>query len=235
MTDLTPITYADTAHTSEKFLWPRSEPCHHGKRFRLSAASGQQLPYRHPSEPLFPASELVNTRPKRLRELEQMPNHSPRPVDRPEHPLRWDEECLRYTSQTKINFIIGALRALGMVGFFLGLFVLCASLSLTLFFPSQGINLKEELILDFLTNGAIIGFFYFSGGGVLFIACFLALLQAISLAPCGNLIAAQAWLKYLPTQPRKVLPGRWRMNFLFMSLIVTCKALPRRKVLRNIT
>ncbi|PRY58717.1 hypothetical protein B0H98_1187 [Vreelandella songnenensis] len=168
MTDLTPITYADSAHTSEKFLWPRSETCHHGKRFRLSAASGQQLPYRHPSEPLFPASELVNTRPKRLCELEQMPNHSPRPVDRPEHPLRWDEECLRYTSQTKIYFIIGALRALralGMVGFFLGLFVLCASLSLTLFFPSQGINLKEELILDFLTNGVIIGFFLFLWGG----------------------------------------------------------------------
>ncbi|MBZ5488989.1 hypothetical protein HW452_15805 [Halomonas aquamarina] len=170
MTDLTPIIYTDTAHTSEKFLWSRSEPCHHGKRFRLSATSGQQLPYRHPSEPLFPASELVNTRPRRLRELEQMPNHSPRPVDRPEHPLRWDEECLRYTSQTKINFIIGALRALGMVGFFLGLFVLCASFFLTLFFPSQDINLKEELILDFLTNGAIIGFFLFlwAGGDIIY-------------------------------------------------------------------
>ncbi|RUR52867.1 hypothetical protein [Vreelandella populi] len=118
MTDLTPITYADTAHTSEKFLWQRSEPCHHGKRFRLAAVSGQQLPYRHPSEPLFPARELVDTRPERLHELEQMPNHSPRPLDRPEHPLRWDEECLRYTSQTKIDFFIGVLRALGVVSFF---------------------------------------------------------------------------------------------------------------------
>lgn len=116
MTDLTPITYADTAHTSEKFLWQRSEPCHHDKRFRLTAVSGQQLPYRHPSEPLFPARELVETRPERLRKLEQMPNHSPRPVDRPAHPLRWDEECLRYTSQTKINFIIGAIRLLGLIG-----------------------------------------------------------------------------------------------------------------------
>lgn len=123
MTDLTPITYADTAHTSEKFLWQRSEPCHHDKRFRLTAVSGQQLPYRHPSEPLFPARELVETRPERLRKLEQMPNHSPRPIDRPEHPLRWDEECLRYTSQSKINFIIGAIRGLGMVSFFLFLFV----------------------------------------------------------------------------------------------------------------
>ncbi|PRY58715.1 hypothetical protein B0H98_1185 [Vreelandella songnenensis] len=56
--------------------------------------------------------------PKRLRELEQMPNHSPRPTDRPEHPLRWDEECLRYTSQNKIDFFIGVVRGLGMVSFF---------------------------------------------------------------------------------------------------------------------
>ncbi|MBZ5488991.1 hypothetical protein HW452_15815 [Halomonas aquamarina] len=123
MTDLTPIIYTDTAHTSEKFLWPRSEPCHHGKRFRLSAASGQRLAFRHPTEALFPARELVDMPPKRLRELEQMSNHSPRPSDRPEHPLRWDEECLRYTSQTKINFLIGVVRGLGMVSFFLFLFV----------------------------------------------------------------------------------------------------------------
>lgn len=128
MTDLTPLTYADTAHTSENFLWQRPESCQHSKRFRLSAVSGQQLPYSHPSEPLFPASELVNMPPKRLRELEQMPNHSPRPSDRPAHPLRWDEECLRYTSQTKTNFIIGVIRALGMVGFFLCLFASIVSL-----------------------------------------------------------------------------------------------------------
>ena len=119
MTDLTPITYADTAHTSEKFLWPRSEPCHHGKRFRLSAASGQRLIYRHPTEALFPARELVDMPPKRLRELEQMPNHSPRPSDRAEHPLRWDEECLRYTSQTKVNFIIGVIRLFSLFGLLL--------------------------------------------------------------------------------------------------------------------
>ncbi|MBR9906340.1 MAG: hypothetical protein GYB15_22280 [Gammaproteobacteria bacterium] len=33
MTDLTPISYADTAHTSEKFLWPRSQlPCYSRRR-----------------------------------------------------------------------------------------------------------------------------------------------------------------------------------------------------------
>ena len=133
MTDLTAIIYADTAHTSDNFVIQRSEPCHHGKRFSLSAASGQQLPYRHPSEPLFPASELVNMPPKRLRELEQMPNHSPRPNDRSAHPLRWDEECLRCTSQTKINFIIGVIRALGMVGFFLWLFASVVSLVIIYF------------------------------------------------------------------------------------------------------
>ncbi|PRY57079.1 hypothetical protein B0H98_1261, partial [Vreelandella songnenensis] len=119
MTDLTPISYAETAHTSEKFLWLRSEPCHHGKRFRLTAASGQQLTYRHPTEALFPARELVDMPPKRLRELEQMPNHSPRPSDQPEHPLRWDEECLRYTNQTKINFIIGVIRLFSLFGLLL--------------------------------------------------------------------------------------------------------------------
>ncbi|MBZ5488994.1 hypothetical protein HW452_15830 [Halomonas aquamarina] len=136
MTDLTPITYTDTAHTSEKFLWPRSEPCHHGKRFRLSAASGQRLAFRHPTEALFPARELVDMPPKRLRELEQMPNHSPRPSDRPEHPLRWDEECLRYTSQTKINFFIGIIRGLGMVSFFLVLFAAVVSL-IAMYFASK--------------------------------------------------------------------------------------------------
>ncbi|WP_106376200.1 hypothetical protein [Vreelandella songnenensis] len=166
MTDLTPITYAYTEHTSEKFLWPRSEPCHHGKRFRLTVASGQQLTYRHPTEALFPARELVDMPPKRLRELEQMPNHSPRPSDRPEHPLRWDEECLRYTSQTKTNFIIGVIRALGMVGFFLSLFVLFISLLLSLFFPSQNISLKEELIAVFFSNGIYIFFSLLMWGGV---------------------------------------------------------------------
>ncbi|PRY58718.1 hypothetical protein B0H98_1188 [Vreelandella songnenensis] len=104
--------------------------------------------------------------PKRLRELEQMPNHSPRPSDRPEHPLRWDEECLRYTSQTKTNFIIGVIRALGMVGFFLSLFVLFISLLLSLFFPSQNISLKEELIAVFFSNGIYIFFSLLMWGGV---------------------------------------------------------------------
>lgn len=150
MTDLTPITYADTAHTSEKFLWQRLEPCQHSKRFRLSTASGQQLPFRHPTEALFPARELVDTSPKRLRELEQMPNNSPRPSDRPEHPLRWDEECLRYTSQSKTNFIIGVIRGLGMVSFFLFLFVAIVGNILVFFvsFSEQGRDSKEFFFMS---------------------------------------------------------------------------------------
>ncbi|TVU91578.1 hypothetical protein [Vreelandella titanicae] len=116
MTDLTPITYAETAHTSEKFLWPRSEPCHHGKRFRLSAASGKRLTYRNPSEAFFPTRELQRMSLSDYRKFTKHKDFTPRPSDRPKHPLRWDEECLRYTSQNKINFIIGVIRATGFIG-----------------------------------------------------------------------------------------------------------------------
>ncbi|WP_222425790.1 hypothetical protein [Vreelandella titanicae] len=124
MTDLTPITYADTAHTFEKFLWPRSEPCHHGKRFRLSAASGQRLAPRNPTISIPPVAkglELIT--PAQLRNIESQPDFSPRPKGYQQYPIRMDEECLRYSSQTKLDFIVGVVRGLGMVGFFLFLFV----------------------------------------------------------------------------------------------------------------
>ena len=84
----------------------------------MSAASGQRLPHRHPTVDLFPMRELQDMKPTKLREIENMPGHTPRPEDRPEHPLRWDEECLRYTSQTKRNFFLGILRGMGLVSFF---------------------------------------------------------------------------------------------------------------------
>ncbi|WP_146130271.1 hypothetical protein [Vreelandella songnenensis] len=157
MTDLTPITYADSAHTSEKFLWPRSEPCHHGKRFRLSAASGQRLAPRNPiisTPPVAKGLELII--PAQLRNIESQPDFSPRPEGYQQLQIRMDEECLRYTSQTKANFIVGACRGLGMVGFFLSLCVLFLSLLLSIFFPSHNISLTEEIISVILTNSVFI-------------------------------------------------------------------------------
>ncbi|PRY58183.1 hypothetical protein B0H98_1206, partial [Vreelandella songnenensis] len=194
MTDLTPISYAETAHTSEKFLWLRSEPCHHGKRFRLTAASGQQLTYRHPTEALFPARELVDMPPKRLRELEQMPNHSPRPSDRPEHPLRWDEECLRYTSQTKTNFIIGVVRAFGFIGLVWMVPVCIVSVS---FMSISYINSQPDL--SFWSD-----FFSYSGWDIFFF------LLAFSIIAWGG---ANLLYRFFPDYTSGFQPGpMWELN-----------------------
>ncbi|WP_386080094.1 hypothetical protein ACFIOZ_17795 [Vreelandella sp. F11] len=137
MTDLTPITYAETAHTSEKFLWPRPEPCHHGKRFRLTAASGQRLAPRNPTISIPPVAKgLKLIPPAQLRAIESQPDFSPRPKGYQQYPIRMDEECLRYSSQTKLGFIFGVVRALGMVGFFLALFAAFVSV-VAIFFASQ--------------------------------------------------------------------------------------------------
>ena len=116
MADMTPITYSANAHTAELAQRLHDVESEHSRRFRMSAASGQRLPHRHPTVDLFPMRELQDMKPAKLREIENMPEHTPRPKDRPEHPLRWDEECLRYTSQTKINFILGVIRMLGITG-----------------------------------------------------------------------------------------------------------------------
>ena len=112
----TPITYAADAYTPAQTWPPRTNTCHHSRRFRLAAASGQRLPRREPSIDMAPMRELRDTPPAKLREIEAMPGHTPRPPDRPDHPLRWDEECLRYTSQTKRNFFFGVIRGFGIIG-----------------------------------------------------------------------------------------------------------------------
>src|SRR5690554_2276129 len=122
MTDMTPITYAAGAYTATQAEQPRPEENRQSRRFRL-ATRGQHLPRRQPTRDLCPMHELGRQPLARLREIEAMPGHTPRPEDRPSHPLRWDEECRRYTSQTKRNFFFGVIRGLGMVGFFLFLFV----------------------------------------------------------------------------------------------------------------
>ncbi|MBZ5488990.1 hypothetical protein HW452_15810 [Halomonas aquamarina] len=151
MTDLTPIIYTDTAHTCEKFLWPRSEPCHHGKRFRLSAASGQRLAPRKPTISIPPVAkglELIT--PAQLRNIESQPDFSPRPKGYKQYPIRMDEECLRYSSQTKLDFIVGVVRGLGMVGFFLFLFVAIVGNILVFFvsYAEQGRDFKEFFFMS---------------------------------------------------------------------------------------
>ncbi|MBD3897166.1 hypothetical protein IEI94_15010 [Halomonas sp. ML-15] len=118
MAEMTPITYSAEAYTAERIESLRQEESEHSRRFRMSAASGQRLPHRFPTVDLFPMRELQDMKPAKLREIEKMPGHTPRPEDRPEHPLRWDEECLRYTSQTKRNFFLGFIRGVGLVSFF---------------------------------------------------------------------------------------------------------------------
>ncbi|MGR2738367.1 hypothetical protein ACUY1T_07940 [Billgrantia sp. Q4P2] len=151
----TPITYAADAYTPERAHQPRSEDCQHSRRFRLAAASGQRLPRRQPTVDMAPMRELRDTPPARLREIEAMPGHTPRPPDRPEHPLRWDEECLRYTSQTKRDFLFGVMRVLGMVSFFLFLFVgvLVMALLFAMSWGDSQIGSEHYLVM-----GKVIGF-----------------------------------------------------------------------------
>ena len=119
MADMTPITYAAGAYTAAQAERPRPEENRQSQRFRL-VTRGQRLPRRQPTRDLAPlARGLQMIPPKQLRDIERQPDHTPRPHDRAQHPLRMDEECLRYTSQTKRNFFFGVIRGLGMVGFFL--------------------------------------------------------------------------------------------------------------------
>lgn len=115
----TPITYAADAYTPERADQPRSEECHHSRRFRLAAASGQRLPRRQPTVDMAPMTRGIRlVPPQELREIESQPYYQVRPDDRPTHPLRMDEECLRFTSQTKRNFFFGITKAIGFVGIF---------------------------------------------------------------------------------------------------------------------
>ncbi|WP_019590378.1 MULTISPECIES: hypothetical protein [unclassified Thioalkalivibrio] len=121
MNNLDPITYADTAYTAEQAHWPRPEPDQRSRRFRMTAASGQQLPRRCPTVDLFPMNELQKLPPRKLREFEaeiaeEPEGNTPRPKERPNHPIRWDEECLRHTSLSRLNFIVGFIRLLGWAG-----------------------------------------------------------------------------------------------------------------------
>ena len=146
MADMTPITYSANAHTAELAQRPHDVESEHSRRFRMLAASGQRLPRRQPTVDIAPiARGLEMVPPKQLRHVESQSEHTPRPNDRDKHLIRMDEECLRYTSQTKVNFIIGIVRGLGMVGFFSAIFVFCASLVIIFFAasPHNALDFKE--------------------------------------------------------------------------------------------
>ena len=136
----TPITYATDAYTPERAQQPRSEECRHSRRFRLAAASGQRLPRRQPTMDMAPTTRGIRlVPPQELRKIESQSYYRVRPEDRPTHPLRMDEECLRYTSQTKRDFFFGVIRLTGMVG--LGMTVFAGvGMSILLLFLSLGDN-----------------------------------------------------------------------------------------------
>ena len=118
MNNLDPITYADTAYTAEQAHWPRPGPDQRSRRFRMTAASGQQLPRRCPTMDIAPIGRGIQIMaPQDLRRVEQEdPHHSPRPEGRSCSPLRVDEECLRFASQTPVDFVLGLIRLTGWAG-----------------------------------------------------------------------------------------------------------------------
>lgn len=148
MADMMPISYSADAHTAELAQHPRQAESEHSRRFRMSAASGQHLPHRCPTVDMVPmARGLEIIPPKQLRHIESQPNHTPRPIGRTQHPFRMDEECLRYTSQTKRNLFFGIIRAIGMVCFFSALFLFTVG-SIIIFFvssPQNDINFSEYM------------------------------------------------------------------------------------------
>src|SRR5690554_6893604 len=154
MTDMTPITYAAGAYTAAQAEQPRPEENRQSRRFRL-ATRGQRLPRRQPTRDLFPMHELGRQPLARLREIEAMPGHTPRPEDRPTHPLRMDEECLRYTSQTKRNFFFGLIRLTGMLGFFFAIFIAFVSTALVYF-----ASISPQSTYDFIDAFPDIAKFY---------------------------------------------------------------------------
>ncbi|MGR2738369.1 hypothetical protein ACUY1T_07950 [Billgrantia sp. Q4P2] len=164
----TPITYAADAYTPERAQQPRSEECRHSRRFRLAAASGQRLPRRQPTVDMAPTTRGIRlVPPQELRKIESQSYYRVRPEDRPTHPVRMDEECLRYTSQTKRDFFFGVIRALGFIG--LVWMTPLAILGITAMAASFAANARYG---GFLSN-----FFGYSGWSILLFLALPALIM----------------------------------------------------------
>ncbi|KGE78756.1 hypothetical protein [Halomonas salina] len=113
-------TYAEDAYTPDKHWWRPAGECRHSRKFRTFAAGGERLAHRDPSVDISPMHEWQHNSPQKLREYEADPTVAKfkAPEYRADQPLRWDEECIRFTSHTKRAFFFGMARVLGKGGVF---------------------------------------------------------------------------------------------------------------------
>ncbi len=112
--------YAEAAYTpGRRHRCPEGE-CRHSRKFRTFAAMGERLAHRDPSVDISPMHGWQHNTPQELRQREADPAMArfEDPDYRADQPLRWDEECIRFTSHTKRAFFFGMARALGIVGIF---------------------------------------------------------------------------------------------------------------------
>ncbi|SDF70357.1 hypothetical protein SAMN05216571_101290 [Onishia taeanensis] len=112
--------YAEVAYTPDRLRRRSEGECHHSRKFRTFAAGGESLVYRNPSVDISPMHGWQHNTPKELREREADPAMArfEDPEYRVDQPLRWDEECIRFTSHTKRAFFFGMARVLGLGGLF---------------------------------------------------------------------------------------------------------------------
>ncbi|WP_139172515.1 hypothetical protein [Onishia taeanensis] len=117
----TPQYYAEDAYTPDRLRRRLEGECQHSRKFRTFAAGGERLAHRNPSVDISPMHEWQHNSPQKLREYEADPTVAKLkdPEYRVDQPLRWDEECIRFTSHTKRAFIFGMARAFGLCHCFL--------------------------------------------------------------------------------------------------------------------
>ncbi|WGI24387.1 hypothetical protein QEN58_13745 [Halomonas alkaliantarctica] len=116
----TPHAYAEEAYTPDQLHRRPAGECQHSRKFRTFAAGGERLAHREPSVDISPMHGWQHNKPQELREREADPAmvRLEDPKYRADQPLRWDEECIRFTSHTKRAFFFGIARILGLGGLF---------------------------------------------------------------------------------------------------------------------
>ncbi|WP_136248382.1 hypothetical protein [Halomonas borealis] len=114
----TPHAYAEEAYTPDQLHRRPAGECQHSRKFRTFAAGGERLAHREPSVDISPMHDWQHNTPEALRGYEADPTIArlKDPECRVDQPLRWDEECIRFTSHTKRAFIIGITKVLGSIG-----------------------------------------------------------------------------------------------------------------------
>jgi hypothetical protein len=134
-----PHAYAEEAYTPDQLHRRPAGECQHSRKFRTFAAGGERLAHRDPSVDISPMHDWQHNTPEALRGYEADPALArlKDPEYRADQPLRWDEECIRFTSHTKRAFIFGMARVLGMGGVF---FLTPISLLVTIYAASLFAN-----------------------------------------------------------------------------------------------